>query len=73
MKKMLLLAGLIASQSAFAHVSYTGRDFGNFDGLSDQSITVSNQVTRSFGWADAADADWGRLAPGQMVYLQLGQ
>ncbi|MGY1488613.1 FxDxF family PEP-CTERM protein [Methylobacillus pratensis] len=59
MKKILLLAGLIASQSAFAHVSYTGRDFGTFDGLSSESVTIANQTTRSFGWADAADADWG--------------
>ncbi|MFL9709211.1 FxDxF family PEP-CTERM protein [Methylobacillus sp. Pita1] len=59
MKKIVLLAGLIASQSAFAHVSYTGRDFGTFDGLSGESVTIANQTTRSFGWADAADADWG--------------
>lgn len=59
MKKILLLAGLIASQSAFAHVSYTGRDFGTFDGLNSESVTIANQTTRSFGWADAADADWG--------------
>ncbi|WP_334107622.1 PEP-CTERM sorting domain-containing protein [Methylobacillus sp.] len=59
MKKILLLAGILASQTAFAHVSYTGRDFGVFDGLTDQSVTISNQTTRSHGWADAADADWG--------------
>lgn len=59
MKKIVLLAGLIASQSAFAHVSYTGRDFGTFDGLSSESVTIANQTTRSFGWVDAADADWG--------------
>lgn len=59
MKKILLLAGILASQTAFAHVSYTGRDFGTFNDLNDQSVTISNQTTRSHGWADAADADWG--------------
>lgn len=59
MNKLLLLAGIFASQSAFAHVSYTGRDLGTFDALSNQTSTINNQTTRSFGWADAADADWG--------------
>lgn len=59
MNKLLLLAGIFASQTAFAHVSYTGRDLGTFDALSNQSSTINNQTTRSFGWADAADTDWG--------------
>ena len=45
---------------AQAHVSYSGRDFGTFDGLNAASATISNQtVSGNFGWADAADADWG--------------
>lgn len=56
---VLTLGTLIASH-AQAHVSYSGRDFGTFDGLSNASVTLSNQtVSGNFGWADAADADWG--------------
>lgn len=50
----------MVSLPAMAHVSYTGRDFGTFDGLSAQSGTIANQAaTGNYGWADAADADWG--------------
>lgn len=53
------IAGLSALP-AFAHVSYSGRDFGTFSGLSAQSVTIANQAaTSNYGWADAADADWG--------------
>lgn len=48
-----LLAG-----AAQAHVTY--QDFGSFSGLASSSVTVSNAVaTGNYGWADAADADWG--------------
>lgn len=48
-----LLAG-----AAQAHVTY--QDFGSFSGLTSSSVTVSNAVaTGNYGWADAADADWG--------------
>lgn len=56
---VLSMSALMAS-AAQAHVSYAGRDFGTFDGLSAASVTLSNQtVSGNFGWADAADADWG--------------
>lgn len=71
MKKILLFAGLLASQTAFAHVSYNGRDFGTFDGLNNQSTSISNQVTRSFSWADAADADWGDTHQGKWFTFSL--
>lgn len=59
LKAALFLAGMV-SLPAMAHVSYTGRDFGTFDGLSAQSGTIANQAaTGNYGWADAADADWG--------------
>lgn len=45
---------------AFAHISYTGRNLGNYTGLADGSLTISNQaVSGNFGWADATDADLG--------------
>lgn len=44
--------------AAQAHVTY--QDFGTFSGLASSSVTVSNAVaTGNYGWADAADADWG--------------
>lgn len=52
--------GLAAGTPALAHISYTGRDFGSFSGLSSASVTISNQtLTGNFGWADGTDADWG--------------
>ena len=53
-------AAALACLPAWSHVSYTGRDFGTFTGLEDISATIANQaITGNFGWADAADADWG--------------
>lgn len=63
MKKIritLVIGAALASLPAMAHVSYSGRDFGTFSGMSAQSVTIANQAaTSNFGWADAADADWG--------------
>ena len=43
--------------SAFAHISYTGRNFGT---ITTSGSTIAGQaVSSSFGWADATDADWG--------------
>ena len=51
---------LLALASASAHVSYNGRNFGTFSGLSAESVTISNQtVPSNFGWADGTDADFG--------------
>jgi hypothetical protein len=56
----LAIGAALATLPASAHVSYTNRDFGTFSGLSAQSVTIANQAaTSNFGWADAADADWG--------------
>lgn len=44
-----------------AHVSYSGRDFGTFAGTGAEApkvITIGN-VSSSFGWAAATDADFG--------------
>ena len=52
--------GVLAAAPALAHISYTGRDFGSFSGLSAASVTIANQAIRgNYGWADATDADWG--------------
>ena len=43
--------------SAFAHISYSGRDFGT---LTNVGSSINNQlVSSAYGWADATDADWG--------------
>lgn len=42
---------------AFAHISYTGRNFGT---ITTSGSTIAGQaVSSSFGWADATDDDWG--------------
>ena len=59
LKYTLFLAGM-TSLPAMAHISYSGRDFGTFDGTIGQTNTISyNSVTGNFGWIDATDADWG--------------
>jgi hypothetical protein len=58
-KYALLLAGM-SSLPAMAHIGYSGRDFGTFDGTIGQTNTISyNSVTGNFGWIDGTDADWG--------------
>ncbi len=53
----------VCAGHAQAHVSYTGRNFGTFDGVSSASVTISNQtVTGNWGWADATDATFDALA-----------
>ena len=57
------LAVAVCAGHAQAHVSYTGRNFGTFDGVSSASVTISNQtVTGNWGWADATDATFDALA-----------
>jgi hypothetical protein len=55
-----LTAGLLAASAASAHVSYTNRNLGTFTGTTIATNTISNQaIAGNWGWADAADADWG--------------
>ena len=55
-----LAAGLLAASAASAHVSYTNRNLGTFTGTTIATNTISNQtIAGNWGWADAADADWG--------------
>lgn len=57
--KSLVLATCL-TPVAYAHLGYTGRDFGTFNGLSYSSVTISNQaITGNYGWADAADGNLG--------------
>lgn len=62
MFRTAFIAGVaaLACAPAWSHVSYTGRDFGTFTGITNGSVTIANQaVPGNFGWADATDADWG--------------
>ncbi len=55
-----LAATCLAGNLAQAHLSYTGRNFGAFFGLTPASVSINNQaVTGNFGWADAADGILG--------------
>jgi hypothetical protein len=58
LKYLLVISGML-SLPAMAHVGYTGRNFGTFDGSYALS-TLSNQaVTGNYGWIDGTDADYG--------------
>jgi hypothetical protein len=70
------LAGLVllaAASAASAHVSYAGRDIisnGTFDGVSKYTL-AGQRVTSNYGWADAADADWGDSHRGRFLRFTL--
>jgi hypothetical protein len=69
-----LLAGLcfLAVNVARGHISYSGRDFGSFTGLSASSKTITNQtVTGNYGWADAADGVLGDTHRGRAFRFHL--
>lgn len=62
MKRTLLLlaAATLAADTAHAHLTYTGRDFGIFSGAIGQTATISNQaINGNHGFADATDDDYG--------------
>ncbi|BCT66631.1 PEP-CTERM sorting domain-containing protein [Nitrosospira sp. NRS527] len=54
----LFIAGMI-SLPAFAHVGYTGRNFGTFDNTYAMSSISNQAVTGNYGWIDGTDADYG--------------
>jgi hypothetical protein len=65
----------IAGTQAFAHVGYSGRDFGtlmyNSDG-SGKTVTIATQtISSGFGWADSTDADWGDSHRGRFFRFTL--
>ncbi|TAK95145.1 MAG: PEP-CTERM sorting domain-containing protein [Aquabacterium sp.] len=69
---LLALSAASLSLPVLAHVSYTGRDLGTYDGLSTAGATITNQATTgNYGWADAADADWGDSHKGKWFKFTL--
>lgn len=60
MKKILLAIGMFTlTQSAWAHLSYTGRDLGTFSGLVDASNSITTTASNNYAWADAASGNLG--------------
>ncbi len=63
---------LTASNVAQAHISYSGRDFGSYSGLTNGSKTITNQtITGNYGWADAADGILGDSHRGRAFRFHL--
>jgi len=57
---MALAAYLISYNMAHAHLTYTGRNLGDYSGLTNATSSITNQaVTGNYGWADAADGILG--------------
>ena len=59
-----------AGASAFAHISYSNRNFGTLIISADVSNNTQT-VSSGFGWADAADADWGDSHRGRFFRFNL--
>lgn len=71
-KLLLLSACVLGTNLAQAHLSYTGRNFGAFTGLSPASVSINNQtVTGNYGWADAADGILGDSHRGRAFRFHL--
>ena len=67
-----LAAAFLAGNSVEAHLTYGGRDFGSFSGLTNASMTISNQtVTGNYGWAGAADGVLGDSHRGRAFRFHL--
>lgn len=65
-----MIAGFAAPASA--HVSYAGRDYLANGTVIGNTYTLGNQrVASAFGWADAADADWGDSHRGRFAKFTL--
>ena len=59
-----------AGTSAFAHISYSNRNFGTLIISADVSNNTQT-VSSGFGWADATDADWGDSHRGRFFRFNL--
>jgi len=69
---MILAACLLAGNITQAHISYTGRNFGAYSGLTNGTFTITNQtVTGNYGWADAADGILGDSHRGRAFRFHL--
>ncbi len=63
---------LTAGTTTNAHVSYTGRDFGSYSGLTNGTFSITNQTcTGNYGWADAADGILGDSHKGRAFRFHL--
>ena len=69
---ILAVSVLATSQYAQAHLTYSGRDFGAFSGLTNGVKAITNQTcTGNFGWADAADGVLGDSHKGRAFRFHL--
>jgi hypothetical protein len=69
---LTMAAIFLAGHSAQAHLTYTGRDLGAFSGLTNATVTITNQtVTGNYGWADAADGVLGDSHRGRAFRFRL--
>lgn len=71
LKYFLVLTGM-TSLPAMAHIGYTGRNFGVFDGAPAVSTLSDLTVTGNWGWIDGTDSDYGdshRVAPFRFTLL----
>lgn len=67
-----LAACFLASNVAQAHLTYGGRDFGSYSGLTNGPTAITNQtVTGNYGWADAADGILGDSHRGRAFRFHL--
>lgn len=73
LNQLIACAMLLAcSITAHAHIGYGGRDFGTLDPSGTTTNTINGQnVSTKFGWADAADADWGDAHRGRFYRFAL--
>ena len=65
------LAALINGSSAFAHLTYGGRDFGTLVEGAPATTIATQTLSSSFGWADATDSDWGDSHRGRFFRFTL--
>jgi hypothetical protein len=67
----LSVCGLVLTTTQ-AHVTYSGRDFGSYSGLTNETTSITNQtVTGNYGWADAADGVLGDSHRGRAFRFHL--
>jgi hypothetical protein len=71
-KWIILAACFLSGGTAQAHITYSGRDFGSYSGLTNGTTTITNQaVTGNYGWADAADGILGDSHRGRAFRFHL--
>jgi len=57
---VIVLVTLLSTASAFAHLTYTSRDFGTLNPSNETtSVSKSSSISSTFGWAYSTDADYG--------------